>query len=163
MPTATYDLIASTTLAASTSSVVFGSLPQTYRDLILVCVTRHNVTTDQQAALRPNGDTGNASLVYMDGSGTSPNSGTDTKLSLYYVGSTTTANSPVTSITQIMDYSATDKHKILLTRAGSSFNPVSTYASRWASNTAITSLVMVATTGGDFTAGTTFNLYGVIS
>jgi hypothetical protein len=162
MPTPTYDLIASTTLAAASSSVTFGSLPQTYRDLILVLTVQQNTTGDRQAVLRPNSDSVNASLVYMDGSGTAALSGTDTKISLYYQAGAP-ANSPMTSIVQIMDYAQTDKHKTMLIRTASSYNPTSAYAGRWASTSAITSLVIPVSTGGDFQVGSTFNLYGVIS
>jgi hypothetical protein len=36
MPTPTYDLIESTALGSSASSITFSSIPSTYRDLVLV-------------------------------------------------------------------------------------------------------------------------------
>lgn len=155
MPTPTYDLIASTTLAASTSEVVFGSLPSTYRDLIVVI----SGTTSAPAGITftHNGDTTNANYtsVSMNGSGSSATSGTATNrnmISLYTQQSM--------GIVQFLDYSATDKHKTGLARSDSASNETYALARRWANTAAITS---IAIGGGTFNSGTTFNLYGVIS
>jgi len=155
--------LANITLGSSASSVTFGSIPATYRDLRLVITAQQNTTSDRQATIKPNNDAGNASLIYMDGSGSSTASGTATNISIYYIAPGPAANTIVMSTTDIMDYSATDKHKTFLTRAGSSYNPVSAYASRWASTSAITSLVIYPNIGGDFSAGSTFALYGIVS
>jgi hypothetical protein len=163
MPTPTYTPLANTTLVSATGTVTFSSINQGYRDLILVSNVLQNTTAARQSTLRPNGDSGNATLVYMDGSGSSTASGSVTSLSMFYVASGPAANITATSIMNIMDYSATDKHKTILTRAGTSYDPVSAYASRWASTSAITSLDIVATTGGNFSAGSSFALYGVIA
>jgi hypothetical protein len=67
---------------------------------------------------------------------------------------------------QIMDYSATNKHKTVLQRQGliatdSTFF-VSASASRWANTAAITT-VSLTTASGTFNAGFTFNLFGIAS
>jgi hypothetical protein len=65
------------------------------------------------------------------------------------------------SILQIMDYSATDKHKSALTRTThTSQSVVEALASRWANTAAITSL---AVSGGTFNVGSTFALYGIVA
>lgn len=152
------------TLGSSTASVTFGSIPGTYRDLRLVVTAQQNTTSDRQATIKPNNDAANASLVYMDGSGSGTGvAGTATNISIYYIAPGPAANSIVQSTTDIFDYGATDKHKTFLTRSGSSYNPVSAYASRWASTTAITSLVIYPNIGGNFSAGSTFALYGVVA
>lgn len=151
------------TLGSAAASVTFGSIPGTYRDLRLVVTAQQNTTSDRQATIKPNNDAANASLVYMDGSGSGTASGTASNISIYYIAPGPAANSIVQSTTDIMDYSATDKHKTFLTRAGSSYNPVSAYVSRWASTAAITSLVIYPNIGGNFSAGSTFALYGVVA
>jgi hypothetical protein len=163
MPTPTYTPLATVTLGSSAASVTFSSIPATYRDLILVSQILQNTTGVRQAVIKPNGDAGNASLVFMDGSGSAATSATAKTITAFYLGAGPAANTPVAVITQIMDYMATDKHKTFLNRSGSSFDPVSAYASRWASTAAITSLVFEPTSGGNFSAGTTLNLYGVIA
>jgi hypothetical protein len=167
MPTPTYDLIASTTLAASTSSVVFGSLPQTYRDLILVMNGSPSTNDYPTLSSRLNGDSGaNYSRVrmYGTGSGTSSSSATGQtglELGSYTgIGSSTTSRSHV--IAQLMDYSATDKHKTVLVRNGTNTEGVEAIAGRWANTSAVTSWEIFVNVGG-FAAGFTFNLYGVIS
>jgi hypothetical protein len=163
VPTPTYTALANVTLGSSAASVTFSSIPATYRDLIIVAQVLQNTTGARQGVLKPNSDVGNASLVYMDGSGSAATSGTAALLTTYFMASGPAANTPVTAITQIMDYSATDKHKTILNRSGSSFDPVSAYASRWASTAAITSFIYDSYQGGNFSAGSTFSLYGVIA
>lgn len=160
MPTPTYDLISSTTLAASSLEVVFGSLPQTYRDLVLVINGANTAVGD--VALRYNGDSGNNySLVNMYGTGSSPASGNNSATSqavLHY--NNTTSRYVITA--SIMDYSATDKHKTAISRGNQADGFVMSYATRWANTAAITS-VLVRTDGTNFLTGTTFNLYGIAS
>jgi hypothetical protein len=61
-----------------------------------------------------------------------------------------------------MDYSATDKHKTGLHRYGIPSDSVLTTATRWASTSAVTSLLVFPRTGS-FNIGSTFNLYGIVS
>jgi hypothetical protein len=163
MPTPTYKALATITLGSSAATVTFSSIPASYRDLVLISNIRQNTTGARQCNLQPNGDTGNAFLVYMDGSGSAAFSGTTSALSMFYMASGPAANTNVISITQILDYSATDKFKTILTRAGSSFDPVSTYAAAWTSTSAITSMTIFPNTGGNLSSGSTFDLYGIAS
>jgi hypothetical protein len=153
MPTPTYILLNQITLAATSSSVTFSNIPQNYGDLILVIATSGAV----QFRLNPNGDASNMSLVYMDGYGSSTGSGTDSKASLWYNAS----GSSVMSTTHLMDYSQIDKQKIFLTKAGAPGTAVSSYASRWASTSAITRLDIVNASTGTLAVGSTLYLYGV--
>jgi hypothetical protein len=66
-------------------------------------------------------------------------------------------------IINVMDYSATDKHKTILARdAGGNAAQAGAIASRWANSAAVTSATVV-NTGGNFNSGSTFSLYGVIA
>jgi hypothetical protein len=165
MPTPTYTPLATVTLASGASSVTFSSIPATYRDLVLVSVVAQVNNTGHQ--MRANGDTGsNYSLVQMfgDGSTATSNSGTLAYFTPFVNNNpATNTGSPVMGMTQIMDYSATDKHKtILCTNSGlSGLSPmVARSAFRWANTAAITTLVAFAVSG-DIAAGSTFNLYGI--
>jgi hypothetical protein len=65
------------------------------------------------------------------------------------------------STTQIMDYSATDKHKTTLSRgSGAGINAIA-FAGRWANTAAVTTVSVVYPGGGQFTVGSTFSLYGI--
>jgi len=156
MPTPTYDLIASTTLAASTSEVVFGSLPQTYRDLILV----HNgaLSNTDNIVWRANGDTGsNYMAVQAVGVSSGAVSNGPGARTSGFAGSSYTQQS--VNITQWLDYSATDKHKVSIGRANSPTQEAGMTISRWGNTAAITSLSFL----GAFASGNTFSIYGVIS
>lgn len=159
--TATYDLIASNVLTSSASSVTFSSIPATYRDLVLV-VTGTNATGDQTIRMQFNSDTGaNYNDVRINGNGSTASSlatsgGTDIQLGNF---GTTIA----TLIIQIMDYSATDKHKTVLTRADKADTATRATASRWASTSAINTVYLVGSNSYNFQSGSTFYLYGIVS
>jgi hypothetical protein len=159
MPTNTYTPIASVTLSATASEVVFSGLPQTFRDLIVVAqfITGANANI----RLRANGDTAsNYSTVRMYG-GPGPDVGSDTLTTTYAnieSGETNTQQNSI--IINAMDYSATDKHKTFLVRGNQNY--VSAYANRWASNTAINSLQIFPDTSS-FSSGSTFTVFGVIA
>ena len=166
MPTSTYTPLANITLGSSQSTVVFSSISQSYRDLIVVFSGLQASGAAQNARMYYNNDqSGSYYLVYADGSGSSTSSGTDSansSYSIYYVASTANTN-PNPTIVQIMDYSATDKHKTSLVRTSNASGPVSMYAARWASTSAITSITIYPFTGGNFLSGTTATLYGIAS
>jgi hypothetical protein len=66
------------------------------------------------------------------------------------------------SITQLMDYSATDKHKTLLIRQNLASAYTLALAGRWA-NTAAINTVQLYTTAAAFETGTTASLYGIVA
>lgn len=155
----TYDLLDSTTLASSASSVTFSSISQDYRDLILV-VNAEGSTSSTSILCTLNGDSGaNYSHVNMLGSGSSATSSSASAASQIIFGR---VQSGVISsqIGQFMDYSATDKHKTVLQRVNKSDQFVYAQASRWANTDAITS-VSLAPSSGDFASGSTFYLFGI--
>jgi len=165
MATPTYDLLASTTLTSSASSVTFSSIDQTYGDLILV-VDGFAASQSVNFLLAPNGDKINGSSVAAYGSGSSAASYTTSRIDVSFFGVSTT--SVGLGVAQIMDYSATDKHTSFLSRVneteaagGSSSTSTGMIASRWASTAAITSLEIYSSTAYSYAAGSTFNLYGV--
>jgi hypothetical protein len=106
-----------------------------------------------------NGDTGaNYSRVFMGGG--------DNAFSQSFSGETSLrfgyfANSRHMSVTQFMDYSATDKHKTVLNRSNNAAITTFGWASRWANTAAITSIAIDTTSAGVFAAGSTFSLFGV--
>jgi hypothetical protein len=158
MPTPTYDLIASTTLAASASEVSFGSLPQTYRDLIVVSSIIGTGGTTFNCT-RVNGlSTSIYSRVTMAGPvGAFTSSGPE--IDTVELNSSTIS----TEIVQFMDYSATDKHKTVLYRTNDrSAAAVSAVAGRVATTAAITS-ISFRPYANSYASGSTFQIYGVIS
>jgi hypothetical protein len=161
MPTPTYTPLATVTLGSSASSVTFSSIPATYRDLILI--VRRTTTTAANIVWRVNNDSGNNyNRVIMLGStsaGVASASNSNVS-SLFLDNGASDTTIPVLHIVQFMDYSATDKHKTVLTRETTTDASTSAIASRWASTPAITSISMAASTGS-LAIGSTFNLYGI--
>ena len=161
----TYTLIDSTTLASSASSVTFSSITQDYRDLVLV-LTSQPTAAASTVRLRLNGDTGsNYTQVRMEGNGFSATSEGTIGYSLDFFASTGARTSSGISLWkyQIMDYSATDKHKPMLLRYDAvNYGYTGAAAGRWANTSAVTSL-NITYSGGTIEAGTTFYLYGIAS
>jgi len=158
LPTPTYTPLATVTLGGTAASVTFSSIPATYRDLIVV--VNATGTTGLQARMRFNSDSGsNYSFVRMGGDtfGAASSSGTDTSV---IIGNFT--GTPHALIINIMDYSATDKHKTVISRSNVSSSAAEAFANRWANTAAITS-VQVNTSTSTWAAGSTFSLYGVIA
>jgi hypothetical protein len=104
-----------------------------------------------------NGDTNNANYsgVEMNGNGSSGFSST-----FLTVGAFGTDRS--SAIVQIMDYSATNKHTNLISRANRPGSSVGAISNRWANTVAVTSL-QIRMISQNFAAGTTFGLYGIVS
>jgi hypothetical protein len=158
MPTTTYTPIASITLAATATEVSFSSIPSGYRDLILVA--NFSVTsTGQVVELKINGSS-SGTMVGMRGNGSTTASYSVSTMYLHYAGGTTSGLE--IGIAQILDYSATDKHKTILVRSDNAASKSEAMANRWASTSAVTS-VAVAPSAGSFTIGSTFNLFGIVA
>lgn len=163
MPTNTYTALATITLGGTDSEVVFASIPATYRDLVLV-VGNMTATSANTFYVQLNGDTAsNYSWVTAWG----PGSGSGGSASLTnngalvggYTGVSTSTGQ--TTIIQLMDYSATNKHKTFLSRHNNSAGEVSMSAARWASNTAVNQVNLKILPSGSFNSGSTFSLYGI--
>jgi hypothetical protein len=166
MPTSTYTALATLTLTGGDSSITFASIPATYRDLIIVCNFQMSGTSSA-SRLQVNLDGGaNYNGVSMVGNGSATASGsesgqTSARIFGASLGPSNTFNN--VGIIQLMDYSATDKHKTILTRYGASTTDVQAQASRWASTSAINSVTIFDVLGQTYQAGSTFSLYGVIA
>jgi hypothetical protein len=154
--------LANTTLASSASSITFSSIVGTYRDLILV-VANYKASTDITAYIRFNSDTGsNYSQTYLVGNGSAAYAGqsSGTKFDIGYFTYASNSDTGYSMIVNVMDYTATDKHKTALIRSNRAGVGSETFATRWASTAAVTAISLTASTG-TFSTGTSFALYGV--
>lgn len=159
MPTSTWAALANITLGAAATSVTFSSIPNTYRDLVLVIAG----TTDAPRTIgyRLNGDsTANYPYIYMGGP---IDSGASNSLTLGLLTRMGTGQS--TTIAHFMDYSDTSKTTVVLSRGGTAGELIRAHASRWGNSNAVTS-IYIATLDintNAFQSGTTFSLYGIVS
>jgi hypothetical protein len=164
-----YTALANVTLGSSAASVTFSSINQSYRDLVLVINGYASGNNGGDAVnVRFNGDSGNNyNQVRMggDGSSTFSNSAANQNVSEIgrFFGSISSNTSPVSIIANIMDYSATDKHKTAISRSNAAMTNglVDATCIRYASTSAITSFVLTVALGSNFVAGSSFALYGV--
>lgn len=162
----TYLPIANITLGSAATSVSFSNITQHYRDLVLVTSLRYPTSATQNARMTFNNDSSNSyKLVYIDAYSTNSTlTGIDdgTNFSLHFA-STNLSTNPHLSVTNFMDYSATDKHKHGLIRYGAASSGTGMYGMRYESNSPITSMQIYATNSIAWQAGSTFALYGVIA
>ena len=163
MPTETYQPLANITLGSSASSVTFSSIPATFRDLVVIQQSKLSTTSYTKGRLN-----GSSATIYsnvgMRGNGSTAASvaqSTDAEFYPFFYFDESTSEFFIATI-QIMDYSATDKHKTILSRGNLSGTGVSAQASRWASTDAVTS-VSLQPNSGQYAAGSTFALYGIAS
>lgn len=166
-----YVPLANLTVATTAASVTFSSISQSYRDLVLVIMSRDttaSVVTTQFMRVN-NVSSGNLySNIFMQGSSGGATSSAQNSQNEWGIGfsfgSIASSGIYATNTYNFMDYSATDKHKTVLAKndaADVSNGGTRTTALRYADNSAITTInVLPAAT---FAAGSTFALYGVTS
>ncbi len=166
MPTPTYVLIDSrTVLSTATSQVTINSIPGSYRDLVLVIEGSSSNNTDYYPRLQFNSDTStNYSFISITRSGSSFNGSNETGAQLYnsgYFQSGTSQRAIV--VTHIMDYSATDRHKPMISRFAQGISHTEMVYAKWANAVnAITSIRLHSSNGATLLNGTTINLYGIV-
>ena len=170
MPTKTYKALANITLSSSAASVTFGSIPSTYRDLVLIASVRSAASgTGDVMRVRINSDTSSSNYPRIGMYGTGSTTGsfsatTDPGLILQSTAAGSASNTFDINIVQIMDYSATDKHKtVLIRQSEATTTVVVAQAARWANTAAITSLNIVTDGGDNIASGSSFALYGIES
>jgi hypothetical protein len=104
----------------------------------------------------------------MEGNGSSAVTGTSTNATDLTLGGNNSRTDDATNpffIIQLMDYSATDKHKTVLSRKNQAARTTVAQASRWASTSAINKITVNVTQPDptNFAVGSTFYLYGIVS
>jgi hypothetical protein len=158
MPTPTYTLIDSVTLGSSASSVTFSSIPAG-GDLVVVA-DFNTTTSNGDVFLKFNNSSSGYNYVSMEGDGSATQSYSFSNLSNFsFTYSNTTSGAKSSFIVNLLDYSATNKHKSMLARWNDPNAEAGAYAIRWASNAAINRLDV--TTNSSFAAGSTFFLYNI--
>jgi hypothetical protein len=155
--------LANLTLSSSASTVTFSSISGSYRDLILV-VTAKSSQSGWESRIKVNGDTGtNYSVIGMYNSGSSANGYAPTTQSVMKFGffGILSTSASVQWVTHFIDYSATDKHKTVISQIGNATDAlIDASTNRWANTSAITEIVAFPGSG-TWSAGSTFALYGV--
>lgn len=152
--------LASITLASSDSQIDFASIPGSYQDLYLVISPIATGSGLTYPSLRFNGDSSinyPTLVLYGNSAGAGSTS--------YNFGRLGTAGNSRTTpghriVYDIFDYAKTDKNKTVLFSSSYYGEQVLEYASRWSSNSAITSISIFFENLANFAVGSKFSLYG---
>jgi hypothetical protein len=156
-----YVPLAQITLTGADAEIIFGNIPNTFRDLVLV-FNGSTTTSLRGLNMRVNADSGNNySWVRALGfAATNTNSASGASENNYTIGSSAgVSTTPYMATVQLMDYSVTDKHKSFLSRANRPDEHLDMRAGRWANTNAINSITIY--TDGLFSIGTTLTLHGI--
>lgn len=170
----TYQIIESQTLGSSQSTVTIGSggtIPQTYTDLRLLLSLDTNGYNGLDTYMRFNGSTSGYSLRYLwkDGAGGTAYSGSgasQTQLLIGWAQGTNSTNNTYASFEiHIPEYTSNSYQKPIsvenVHEANTNDNWVWMMNGLWANTSPITSISIIAGSGGTFLANSTFYLYGI--
>lgn len=166
MPTSTYDLISTTSVGTAVASVSISSIPGTYKHLVLVPQVTTNAS-EGNLTLRANAITTGYAMQSME-SDKLANTTAERYNSVAYIYES--INDGIMNNTakanvrwEILDYTATDKHKTVLGKAGN--NPgglgLAITVGRIPTTSAITSLE-VSAGGTNILANSIIYLYGLV-
>ena len=160
-------LIASSTVGGtSVANITFSSIPGTYSSLMIVAGYRGDSTNPTYgtcwAAMQFNGDTA-SNYKNDDGSGQSL-----VKAGMVILSNNLYPSSTAACTCFIAAYASTSVHKsVVTTYTGNNSTTTNSFsqgvvAGVWSSTSAITSIKLYPGIGGNFNAGTTVSLYGVL-
>jgi hypothetical protein len=161
MPTPTYVPLAQVTTSGSPTSIIFSSIPATYRDLVLV-FNGGGVAGNPNIFGSLNSDTTGANYAtrQISGSGTASDGATfpDGRILNYWGYASNDLNTIL--VWQIMDASQTNKNKTWIARSNNAGTGTALVLGRWANNARVTS-VRLDVGGPSFVVGSTITLYGI--
>jgi hypothetical protein len=167
-----YESIATVTVGAGgTSSITFSSIPSTYQHLQIRCLmqeTQAGTDWDNFNAVF-NSDTGaNYTRHFLEGNGATATAFGAANRSAAFVGMVSRSGAGASvfgiNIIDILDYANTNKYKTVRSLAGFDRNgggSVGLFSSAWLSTSAITSIVLTADSGSNFSQYSSFALYGI--
>lgn len=165
------ELISTTILSSTASSVTFSSIPSTYKHLQIRATMRANRSGAESEifALRINGDTAaNYSAHVLLGNGGSVSSTSYTGES-YIRGEAFAANDDITNafgatVIDVLDYANATTYKqtrFASGRCGSTQFAISVRSGSWRSTSVVSSVTLLTYFGSSFVAGSRFSLYGI--
>ena len=162
-----YELISSQILTSASTSIVFSSIPSTYKHLQLRMTLRGTDTGGYQEPLeiRFNSDTGsNYNSHFLRGNGTAVSSGTSGTTTRIYadpavIGDASTAGIWAANVVDIVDYA----NRILSGMMGSRTNDydIRLHSGVWLNTTAVSTITLPHAYGTGYKAGSRFSLYGI--
>jgi hypothetical protein len=167
----TYTPIATTTLGSSATSYTFSSIPQTYKDLVLIIFASTNHTDNgARGYIQFNTDTGSSNNNYSDtwvgGNGSSATSSRDTLQDFIAYGVLGNSSTNFTiQIVNIQNYSNSTTYKTTLSRSSNPStagnNGLRATVGLWRNTATVNTLTLKC--DSSYLSGSTFTLYGIQS
>lgn len=166
----TYTLIEAKTLATSTASVTFTSIPATYTDLLVKLSTRTSRGAgNEDVYVEFNGSGGTAyssRRLYATSSGAASDSSTGVAFIEFYStdGNTATASTFGNAEMYVPNYASSNNKSVsidAITENNSTAAIQGLAAGLWSNSAAITSIKFTGASGGSFVQYSTFYLYGI--
>ncbi len=165
-PDGAFDALATTTLSATTSTITFAGIPNTYKHLqIRFAALPATGGGSQRIRCQFNSDTGNNYATHLlFGSGTAVASAAGSSINQISVSSILgNSNTPNVGVLDILDYSSTSKYKTTRCLSGVDTNgggEVAFTSGLWM-NTAATTAISLYYDGVNLAQYSQFTLYGV--
>ena len=167
----TFDLISSTILTGSQSSVTFdvSTLASTYKHLQIRLVARNSVSaTYDEIYMKFNSDSNSANykahLLYGNGSSVSSASWSNTSSGFRFAdieAASATSNAFTPVVADLLDPFSSSKNKTVRSFSGKTSSAfVSLASGLWMSTSTVTSIVLTPYSGS-FIAGSRFSIYGI--
>lgn len=158
MPTPTYTALATVTLGGSDAEIIFGSIPNSYRDLIIVIGGSASGGTSPSVRFNSDGGSNYNNIRLF----ATPATFSSQAFNADYgsMGFMNTERSQVRI--QIFDYATTNKQKVAIGRNGNT-DTIRIEATRWANTAAINTVSVRMDGGATYSTGTVISLYGVIA
>ena len=160
---ATYEPIATTTLATTSTSVTLSSIPSTYTDLRVVVYLKSSGTSDYGLRGYINGDTGsNYSETNLQGYGSAVSSQLTSQSQASYTFTYGFSNEGALFTFDFFSYAGSTYKTFLVTGSNdqNGSGSVDRSVQLWRSTSAINSINFFPASN-DFAAGSTFTLYGI--
>jgi hypothetical protein len=168
--TTSYESIATYNGTGSSGVITFSSIPSTYKHLQIRAILRGtSAYTANGTNMNFNSDSGsNYTLHRLIGDGASASSDGYTARSGAWFGlevdANASANIYAAAVTDILDYTNTNKYKSVRSMGGYDLNgsgQMNFASALWLNTAAITSISITAAFGGNWTTGSQFALYGI--
>jgi hypothetical protein len=167
--TNSYESIATVTLGSAASSISFSSIPSTFTNLQLRCLTKTSASGAPYAMqIRFNGDTGNNYAYHrLIGNGSAASSlGTTSaaQASLNYMPTSAESNVFAGGVVDILDYTNTSKNTVHRTLGGYDANGsgyATFFSGVWLNTAAVTSITVISESGSNLAQYSSFALYGI--
>ena len=167
-PQGAYDALSTITLSATTASITFAGIPNTYKHLQIRCLVKTTLAGNPSAmGIQFNSTTTGYFHhgLYGDGASAAAYSATSSTFAgSSYIAGTSATNVFGVSIIDILDYASTDKNKTVRALSGADFNgsgQVRLSSGSVASTSAITSLTLFDANAASLSQYSQFTLYGV--